>query len=251
MKTATAFWIAAPGSGELRKEVLPPTALGEARIETLYSGISRGTERLVFRGEVPAEERTRMRCPLQQGDLPGPVKYGYAAVGRIESGPVRIEGRTVFCLHPHQDRFSAPAGMAVLLPPGVPAARAVLGANMETAVNILWDAGCLPGDRIAVVGAGVVGLLVASLAVRIPGTEVTLVDVDPGKRALARHFGCGFALPDEAPEGCDVVVHASGSPEGLGTALAAAGFEATVVEASWYGNRTVAVGLGGAFHSRR
>lgn len=251
MNTALAFWIAAPGTGELREEVLPPASQGQAKIETLYSGISRGSERLVFRGEVPAEERERMRCPLQEGTLPGPVKYGYAAVGRILGGPRRVEGRTVFCLHPHQDRFTAPADMAMLLPEGVPPARAVLGANMETALNILWDAACLPGDRIAIVGAGVLGLLVASLARRIPGVEVTLVDLDPGKAALAAHFGCRFALPDAAPQDCDVVVHASGSPEGLGTALASAGFEATVVEASWYGSRTVEVGLGGAFHSRR
>lgn len=251
MTTATAFWIAAPGTVELRRETLAATSRHEAKVETLYSGISRGTERLVFRGEVPASEHARMRCPLQGGELPGPVKYGYAAVGRILDGPPALRGRDVFCLHPHQDRFTAPADMALLLPAGVPPERAILAANMETAVNILWDSGCLAGDRVAVVGAGVVGLLVAYLAARLPGTAVTLVDIDASKSAIAKRLDCRFALPDEAPADCDVVVHASGHPAGLKTALEAAGFEATVVEASWYGDKNVEVALGGAFHSRR
>jgi threonine dehydrogenase-like Zn-dependent dehydrogenase len=154
-------------------------------------------------------------------------------------------------LHPHQDRFAAPAEMAVPLPKGVPASRAVLAANMETALNIVWDAGALPCDRIVVVGAGVVGALAAWLCARLPGAEVTLVDVNEGRAALAKALGCGFAAPEEAPTDCDLAIHASASGEGLATALAAAGLEATVVEASWYGDRPPTVGLGGAFHSRR
>jgi threonine dehydrogenase-like Zn-dependent dehydrogenase len=239
-----ALWITGPGTVELRREELAPGE-GEVVIETVYSGISRGTEALVLRGGVPESERARMRCPLQGGDFPYPVKYGYAAVGTV------ADGREVFVLHPHQDRFAAAAAMAVPLPPGVPAARAVLGANVETALNVVWDAGVSAGDRVVVVGAGVIGALAAWIAARMPGTAVTLVDIDPARAAVAEALGCGFAPPDGAPQDCDVAIHASATESGLATALSAAGREATVVEASWYGNRPVSIGLGAAFHSRR
>jgi threonine dehydrogenase-like Zn-dependent dehydrogenase len=179
------------------------------------------------------------------------VKYGYAAVGRVTDGPEGLRGRDVFVLHPHQDRFAAPAAMCVPVPGGVPLGRAVLAANMETALNVVWDAGAGPCDRIAVVGAGVVGALAGWLCARLPGAEVTLVDVNPERAGLAAALGCGFSAPEAAPEGCDLVIHASASAGGLATALGAAGLEAAVVEASWYGEGTVPAPLGGAFHSRR
>lgn len=248
--TARALWVEAPGVAVLREEAVA-AGPGEVLVEARFSGISRGTEALVFRGGVPKAERARMRAPLQAGAFPFPVKYGYAAVGTVREGPVALVGREVFVLHPHQDRFAAPVEMVVPLPPGVPAGRAVLAANMETALNVVWDAGALPGDRIAVVGAGVVGALAAWICARLPGSEVTLVDVNPARASLAASLGCGFAGPEAAPVDCDLVIHASASGEGLATALAAAGLEATVVEASWYGDRPPTVGLGGAFHSRR
>jgi threonine dehydrogenase-like Zn-dependent dehydrogenase len=247
---ARALWMAAAGRAELRDEPVE-AGPGDVVVETRFSGISRGTEALVFRGGVPRAERLRMRAPMQAGEFPFPVKYGYAAVGRVAEGPEELVGRDVFVLHPHQDRFAAPARMAVPLPPRVPAGRAVLAANLETALNIVWDAGALPCDRVVVVGAGVVGLLVGWLCARLPGAEVTLVDVNPERARLADTLGCGFAAPDDAPGDCDLVIHASATGEGLATALAAAGLEATVVEASWYGDRPPTVGLGGAFHSRR
>lgn len=248
--SARAFWIEAAGVGALREADLDPQ-VGEVVVRTRFSGISRGTEALVWRGGVPKAERLRMRAPLQEGSFPFPIKYGYAAAGQVVEGPRELIGREVFVLHPHQDVFAAPADMAVLLPPRVPPARAVLGANMETALNVVWDAGVLPGDRVAVVGAGVVGALVAWLCARVPMTEVTLVDINPDRAAIARALGCDFAPPDAAPADCDVAVHASATGEGLSTALGLAGLEATVVEASWYGDRPPTVGLGGAFHSRR
>lgn len=247
---ARAFWIEAAGQAGFRDEPVAP-APDDVLVETRFSGISRGTEALVWRGDVPAEERDRMRAPLQAGAFPFPVKYGYAAVGRVAAGPPDLAGREVFVLHPHQDRFAAPAAMAVPLPPGVPAGRAVLAANMETALNVVWDAGSMPGDRVAVIGAGVVGALVGWLCGRLPGAAVTLVDLDAGRAALASALGLGFALPAATPSDCDVVIHASASAEGLATAIGAAGFEATVVEASWYGDRAIPVALGAAFHSRR
>ena len=247
---AHAFWIEAAGAGALREEAVVARP-GDVVVELRFSGISRGTEALVWRGGVPKAERGRMRAPLQGGSFPFPVKYGYAAVGRVVEGSEELAGRDVFVLHPHQDRFAAPAAMAVALPRGVPPGRAVLGANMETALNVVWDAGALPCDRVTVVGAGVVGALAAWLCARLPGAEVTLVDTNPDRAAVADALGCGFAAPEAAPGDCDLVIHASATGAGLATALGAAGLEATVVEASWYGDRPPTVGLGGAFHSRR
>jgi threonine dehydrogenase-like Zn-dependent dehydrogenase len=224
---------------------------GEALVRTLFSGISRGTERLVFNGGIGESEWERMRGPNQEGAFPFPVKYGYCATGVVEEGPAELMGRTVFCLHPHQDHFVAPAAALVPVPEAVPARRAVLTANMETALNACWDGGAGPGDRIVVVGAGVVGLLVTSLAARLPGTEVTTVDVNEARRPLAESLGARFALPADAPADADLVFHASATAAGLATAINCAGFEATIVEMSWYGDRPVQAELGGAFHSRR
>lgn len=245
---AEALWYTAPGRAEIRPEA-PGT--GAVRVRTLYSAISRGTERLVFAGAVPESEHGRMRAPHMGGEFPFPVKYGYAAVGRVEEGPQELLGRLVFALHPHQTVFTVPVHAVLPVPIAVPAERAVLAANMETALNAVWDARPGPADQVAVVGGGVVGVLVARLCARMPGTHVTLVDVAPGRADLARAFGLGFASPEAAPQDCDLVVHASGSGAGLATALALAGDEATVLEMSWYGAREVAAPLGGAFHSRR
>jgi threonine dehydrogenase-like Zn-dependent dehydrogenase len=250
-RMARALWYAGAGAVALRAAPLPVLAPGEARVRTLWSGISRGTERLVFQGAVGRGEWERMRCPMQEGAFPFPVKYGYCAVGVVEEGPADLVGRTVFCLHPHQDVFQVPADRLALVPESIPPRRATLAANMETALNAVWDSGAGPGDRIVVVGAGVVGLLVASLAARLPGAMVTLVDVEARRRPLAEALGAGFAAPDAAPAEADIVFHASASAAGLATAIGCAGLEAAVVEISWYGDRPVEIGLGGAFHSRR
>lgn len=249
--TFDALWTEAPGRAVLRPGVLPARADDQALVRTLHSGVSRGTELLVFRGEVPPSEYGRMRAPFQAGDFPFPVKYGYANVGRVEAGAPEWLGRTVFCLYPHQTRYVVPAAALHRVPDGVPPARAVLAANMETAVNALWDAAPRVGDRIAVVGGGVVGLLVAWLAGRIPGCEVELIDVHAGRAAIAARLGLRFTTPDAATPDADLVVHASGQPAGLATALGLAGFEATVLELSWYGERPVSLPLGEAFHARR
>lgn len=249
--TARAFWVVEPGRGEIRAEELRPPAPGEAMVRALASGISRGTESLVFRGGVPDALRDTMRCPFQSGDFPGPVKYGYNLVGVVEQGPAELLGRRVFLLHPHQDRMLAPVEACRPVPDGVPTARAVLAANMETALNLLWDGGVLPGQRIAVVGAGVVGLLAAFLAARIPGTSVQLIDIDPVRAAVAAALGVPFTGPEHASGNRDLVIHASASDAGLATALGLAGVEATLVEASWYGDRPVAAPLGAGFHPRR
>lgn len=249
-----AFWTIAPGEGEIREAPLPSPGPGEVLLEALYSGISRGTESLVFQGHVPPSEYSRMRAPFQGGDFPFPVKYGYQLVARVAEGPEDLMGREVFALHPHQDRAVLPAEAVIPLPDAVPASRAVLAANMETAVNALWDEPPRLGDRIAVVGAGVLGALIAWLAGRIPGTKVTLIDREAGRAPLAARLGVGFALSEDAlgagPD-ADLVFHTSASSGGLETALAIAADEATVVEMSWHGADPVPVPLGADFHSRR
>jgi threonine dehydrogenase-like Zn-dependent dehydrogenase len=251
MPEARAFWVTAPGRGEIRAHRLRSPGPGELLIRTRRSAISRGTESLVFRGEVPQSEWRRMRCPFQEGEFPAPVKYGYSAIGIVEDGPAEALGRRVFCLHPHQDRFVVPGDAVVDVPDAVPDRRAALAANMESAINGMWDAAPGPGDRIAVIGAGVVGCLVGALAARLPGAEVELIDIDATREDIARAVGCRFATPEKASPEADLVIHASGSPAGLANALTIAGFEATVVEMSWYGTRIVPLELGGAFHSRR
>ena len=251
-RDARAFWTVAPGSGEIRAETLPvTTTTDDVVVRALFSGVSRGSESLVFHGGVPPEEYQRMRAPFQMGDFPGPLKYGYASVGRVESGPAELAGRTVFCLFPHQTAYVVPASAVHVVPDDVPAARAVLAANMETALNGVWDARVLPGDRVTVVGGGTVGCLVAWLAGQIPGCDVQLVDIALDRAGIAQHLGMSFAPPATALGSRDVVIHASGAPAGLDTALSLAGFESTVVELSWYGNRAVTASLGKAFHAQR
>ena len=248
---AHALWYTAPRECSLNEQSLPIRGAEDCLVTTLWSGISRGTERLVFEGRVPSSEHERMRAPFQEGDFPFPVKYGYCAVGRVDAGPAALVGREVFCLHPHQDRFVVPAGALSPLPANVPPRRAILTANMETALNAHWDAASGPADSIVVVGGGVLGLLVAWLAGRLPGARVTLVDVEPSRQRLAEHLGVGFALPAQAPADADLVFHASASPAGLDTAIGCAGVEARIVELSWYGEGEIPASLGGAFHARR
>ncbi|MFW5415634.1 NAD(P)-binding protein [Nocardiopsis sp. CNT-189] len=250
-ETAHAFWIAAPGRGEIRAVELPEPGPGEVLVRTRYTGVSRGTEELVFRGGVPESQHRAMRAPFQEGEFPGPVKYGYLSVGTVEHGPPHLLGRDVFALHPHQTRFVVPAGAVTPLPDGVPPRRAVLAGTVETAVNALWDAAPLLGDRVAVVGGGMVGCCAARLLARFPGVRVQLVDTDPDRAAVARRLGAEFALPERARGHCDLVLHASATEEGLALCLRLLAAEGEVVELSWYGDRSVALPLGEAFHSRR
>jgi 2-desacetyl-2-hydroxyethyl bacteriochlorophyllide A dehydrogenase len=247
--TAEAFWLRGPGVGEIRSVTLPEPRSHEVLVRTLFSGVSRGTETLIFRGEVPPSQYADMRAPFQEGDFPGPVKYGYLNVGIIESGPAA--GQTVFCLYPHQTAYVVPADSVTPLPADLSPRRAVLAGTVETAVNALWDAAPLIGDRLSVVGAGMVGCCVARLLSRFPAMEVTLVDVDPSRAAIAQALGVEFAEPNEAPAECDMVFHTSASSQGLQQSLEMLAPEGTVIDMSWYGNSAVALSLGGAFHSRR
>lgn len=250
-RAARAFWLRSPGEGEIREAVLPEPGEDEVLVRSLYSGVSRGTETLVFRGGVPENQHAAMRAPFQEGEFPAPVKYGYLSVGVVEAGPTALVGRTVFCLYPHQTRYVVPASAVTVVPDDVPAARAVLAGTVETAVNALWDAAPLVGDRIAVVGGGMVGCSVAALLARFPGARLQLVDADPRRAEVAEALGVGFATPGDALGECDLVVHASATEQGLNSSLELLRAEGTVLELSWYGDRRVALPLGEAFHSRR
>jgi threonine dehydrogenase-like Zn-dependent dehydrogenase len=248
---AHAYWLRSPGCGEIRSVTLPKPGRDDVLVRTVCSGVSRGTETLVFRGGVPPAEYATMRAPFQEGDFPGPVKYGYLNVGRVEEGPADLRGRTVFCLYPHQTAYVVPAAAVMLVPDDVPPTRAVLAGTVETAVNALWDAAPLLGDRVAVVGAGMVGCCVARLLSRFPAVNVTLVDVDAGRAEVAASLGVEFALPADAAGARDLVVHASATSAGLQRSLELLAPEGTVIDLSWYGETDVRLSLGGAFHSRR
>ena len=248
---AQALWSIGPGSMALRRERLAPPGAGEVTLRALHSGVSRGTEGLVLAGRVPPGEYDRMRCPHQAGAFPFPVKYGYALVGIVEAGPAALVGRAAFALHPHQDRMVLPEAAVLPLPVGLAPALAVLAANTETALTVTWDSGAGPGDRVLVVGAGVVGLLTATLIAAIPGTEVTVTDLRPDRAAAAAVLGLTFRAPGDVPAGVDIAINASGRGSGLQTAIDAAGREATVVEASWHGDAAATLALGGGFHAGR
>jgi len=248
---ANAYWIIGRGSSALLTESLPQPQDGEVEVRALASAVSRGTEALVFHGRVPRNQHAAMRCPFQAGAFPWPVKYGYASVGVVEGGEASLRGRRVFCLHPHQDRYVVPLGAVVPVPDDVDTEVATLAANMETALNGLWDQPVAPGQRVTVIGAGLLGLFVATLAAAVPGAAVEIVDPDDARRALAAKLGLAAATDADAAAERDLVFHTSGHPDGLVLALRLAEFEATIVELSWYGDRPVALPLGEAFHSRR
>jgi threonine dehydrogenase-like Zn-dependent dehydrogenase len=250
-RVAQAFWLREPGCGEIRPVGLPRPGPGDVVVRTVRSGISRGTETLVFRGAVPLDQRARMRAPFQEGDFPGPVKYGYLNVGAVEEGPAELRGRTVFCLYPHQTTYVVPAGAVSVVPEDIPPARAVLAGTVETAVNALWDAAPAVGDRVAVVGGGMVGCCIARLLHRYPALRVTLVDVDPDRADVAAALGVDFALPDDAPGELDLVLHTSATSAGLQRSLELLAPEGTVIDLSWYGDTEVRLSLGGAFHAGR
>jgi NADPH:quinone reductase-like Zn-dependent oxidoreductase len=248
---ARSFWIHKPGVGEFRTEPLTDCGPDDVLVRTVRSAISRGTETLVFQGRVPAGQYAAMRAPFQDGDFPGPVKYGYLNVGVVEQGPPELLGRTVFCLYPHQTAYVVPARSVAVVPDDVPATRAVLAGTVETAVNALWDAAPLLGDRITVVGAGMVGCCVARLLAGFPGVKVRLVDIDGTRAGVAQALGVEFSLPDDARGGQDLVVHTSASAAGLQRSLDLLAPEGLVLDLSWYGDAVIGLSLGGAFHSSR
>jgi NADPH:quinone reductase-like Zn-dependent oxidoreductase len=248
---ATSYWTTGPDQGELRTEELRRPGPDEALVRTLYSGISKGTELVVHHAAVPPCVAEQMRAPYQEGSFPSPVKFGYLSVGVVEEGPEGWVGQAVFCLHPHQDRYVVAVSALTRVPDAVPPRRAVLTGTVETAVNALWEAGPRLGDRIAVIGAGLVGGMVATLLRTFPLARLQLVDLDPARKELADALGVDFAHPDDALPDCDIVFHCSASEGGLERSLKLVGDEGEIIEMSWYADRKVALPLGEDFHARR
>ncbi|MGI9350414.1 MAG: zinc-dependent alcohol dehydrogenase [Rhizobiaceae bacterium] len=228
-------------------------------LKTLYSGISKGTESLVFNGNVPESEWTRMQCPFMTGSFAFPITYGYACVCEVMECGKAVEnlelGDRVFILHPHQDLMCVPASACHKLPDIIPTKRGVLSANMETGLNSVWDAEISGKPACAVIGAGVVGLMTAHALRETTGVSPIVLDVNPAKEKIISKLGFNFANPSRhtdlnLPE-FEFLFHTSASSEGLQTAIDLAGFEARIVELSWYGEKPVSLLLGGAFHSKR
>ncbi|RMG66652.1 MAG: dehydrogenase [Bacteroidetes bacterium] len=246
---AHACWHLDAQTSAIQPEPLPDLTAGQLRLRARYSLISAGTERLVARGEVPAEIAGDMGVPFMGGAFPFPIKYGYSLVAEIEA-PAPQAGQLVHLLHPHQDRLQVPAGAVFPVPAGVPARRAVLASNLETALNALWDSGLSLGDRALVVGYGLIGALVARLLQRLPAVEVVVQEPDAHRRALAEAQGLAVQAGPGAQR-FDYAFHTSASAGGLQAAIDQTAFEGTIVEMSWYGTRSVPVALGGSFHSQR
>jgi threonine dehydrogenase-like Zn-dependent dehydrogenase len=251
LTSARAFWVTRPGHGEIREEPLPPLGPTDLMVRAEFSGISRGTEALVFGGHVPTSEYSRMRAPFQAGEFPGPLKYGYSSAGVVENGDPEWRGRRVFALYPHQTHYVIAADAVHTLPDDVPTSRAVLAANMETAVNGCWDANPQRSDRVTVIGAGTVGCLVAWVIRKTVDCELELVDTNPGRARIATQLDLPFAAVSNASTNRTIVVHTSASEAGLQMALNIAASDGTVVEMSWFGDRHVTLPLGQSFHSRR
>lgn len=247
----TAYWVTGRGQGELWTEPAREPGPGEALVRTIVSGISRGTEALVHAGAVPPEVAEAMRAPYQVGDFPYPVKYGYLSVGRVEAGPDGLVGARVFCLYPHQDAYVVPAAAVIRVPTDVPSERAVLAGAVETAINAVWDAAPRLGDRVAVVGAGMIGGALARVLGDFPLSRLQLIDVDPARSRLAEGSMIDFVAPEDAAGDCDLVFHCSATETGLATGLSLLGFEGELTELSWYGERAPVVPLGADFHARR
>ena len=257
----------APGAVEVRQERAPEPGRGEVRVATSVSAVSAGTELLIYRGQAPEALPADDALPALQGTLAFPLKYGYACVGRVESLGAGVDpewaGRLVFGFNPHETCFTARIESLLPLPDSLDPARAALLPNLETAVNFVHDGRPLAGERVVVIGQGVVGLLTTALLARFPLARLITLDPLPGRRALARALGAHEALDPLAAEGlarlhealegagADLVYELSGDPAALDLALASAGFAARVVIGSWYGRKRAAPDLGGAFHRSR
>lgn len=253
MREATAFWIESAGIGSLRRVTLREPGQEDHLITTEFSGISIGTERLVALGLVPPSCAAAMACTGMQGSFALPISYGYSLVGRIATG--RLAGGRVFTMHPHQDRIVQSSEHLISVPELLaPGPRVTLLPNLETALNAVWDAELRPGERVAIVGGGAVGLLVAFVLARLHDEGAVLVEADPQRRRLASALPwIGTVLaPEQVDEGTfDVAFHTSANNAGLQLAIDALGFEGRVIELSWYGSRPVLLHLGTSFHHQR
>jgi len=251
MAEARALWFKAYDHAEILKERLPLLKPGWCKLQTFFSAISPGTERLVYSGDVPENLRQEMKCPYMGGEFPFPVKYGYSLIGKITEGPKQSIGKIVHVLHPHQDQCIVHMEDTFPIPPRVPPPRGTLASNLETAVNAIWDSNVTIGERALLIGFGIVGSLVARLLSFIPGVQLQVVDTNPSKITLAEKMGFEACNPEKVSGNFDLAFHASGSSDGLQLAIDKVGCEGRIIELSWYGTDKVSLSLGGTFHSQR
>src|SRR5246500_5303880 len=242
---ARALFHTAPRCVEIRELPAPRPAAGEVLVRTLSSGISGGTERLVYRGEVPADLALDDTIDALGGTFSYPFAYGYACVGEVAES-----GQAVFAFHPHQDVFAARADDLIPLP-GVDPASATLLPLVETALQVTLDAGTGYRDRVIVLGAGVLGLLTCLLLQR-SGWRTLIAEPQPWRRAVADGLGANAVAPEDlAEEKVPLVIDASGNPDAPAMGLSMLAHEGTLLIASWFGTKPVVLPLGGAFHRRR
>jgi 2-desacetyl-2-hydroxyethyl bacteriochlorophyllide A dehydrogenase len=251
------LYFTAPHTIDVREEPLPALAAGQVLAQTLCSAISPGTEMLVYRGQVPTEMAVDETIAALGGQFRFPLKYGYSAVGRVlELGPgvdSAWQGRTVFAFNPHESHVIADIAQLFPLPDDVDAETALFLPNMETAVNFLLDGAPLIGERVAVLGQGVVGLLTTALLARCPLANLTTFDHYPLRRETSLALGAHVSLsPESSPAlQADLTYELSGSPAALDAAIALTGFDGRIVVGSWYGQKRAALDLGGRFHRSR
>jgi 2-desacetyl-2-hydroxyethyl bacteriochlorophyllide A dehydrogenase len=248
--SARELWFTAPGRVELREGAAVSVQEGQVRVRGLRSGVSQGTELLLFKGEGPTPFDPSLDTP---GTPTYPRRYGYAWVGEVtESRAAAVQvGTRIFGLLPHGDEHVVHAARLRALPDDVPAERAVLAANLETALNVVWDAGVALGDEVVVLGGGVVGSLVGHVA-RLGGAQARVLEPSEPRRRAAQRLGLDAVSPESAGSKlADIVVEASGNPAALDQAISLAREEGVVAVASFYGERVAAVRLGSEFHRRR
>lgn len=231
--------------------VLPPNKKkNSCLIKTLFTAISPGTEYLVYSGGVPKKLYVEMRCPYMGGDFSFPIKYGYSLVGQVLDGPTSLKGKLIHTLHPHQDYARISAEDVYVIPDGISPQRATLASNMETALNAIWDSGVNIGDKVLIVGFGIIGSLIARILSFIPQVEVDVLDVQPAKITLIEQLGFSI-YKEEKEKKYDLAFHTSGSGPGLQTSINNVGLEGKIIETSWYGDKEVNLCLGETFHSQR
>ena len=250
--TRRSVLFAAPGRIEVTHDDIPSPREGEVLVRTLVSGISAGTELHVYRGDISEGVLLDESLPSLQEPFRYPATYGYASVGEVVD-----DGRRVFAFQPHVSHYVAREDELYDVPEDLSSEAAALWPSVETAVNLVLDARPLVGERVLVVGQGVVGLATTSILSRFPLGELWTVDPIESRRAASKRCGAASSFhPDEADaagvlERFDLTIELSGSAEGLNLAIGAAGFEGRVVVGSWYGDKSVSVDLGTHFHRGR
>ena len=251
------LWFCEPYKVEVRS--CQPLAIpaGQVRVRALCSAISAGTEMLVYRGQLPSELALDVSIAQMQKNPEYPLQYGYASVGIVEAIGQGVEkswlGKRVFSFAPHASHFNSESDALIELPDGIAAEDAVFLANMETAVNLVQDGRPMIGERVAVLGQGIVGLLLTAVLARFPLAELLAIEGIAERRELAKSLGASNACSPLRLDSAwaDLIYEVSGVPEALNSAIDLAVFDSRIIIGSWYGKKSTAIDLGGKAHRNR